>query len=337
MKTTRRLFIAVVVLVLAGCNLWNGTVPQPASGTPGSPEAASTDKAGAAETARPTLPAVEAASTLMPNFDGLYWTPGLLVDGNGDAARVLAGMPCGQVLALLSSGQWRLTKQIPNNQQAGDVIPAMALMERNGEQLLLKLKDINPSGTPSTPTVGDQAATATPTPDPALPTTLPGTVDPINLTGCQVTITKIIPQAIEAHGVEEVQGTALVYPLMADCLISAGDAMVGMFYVGPGDFRAFLGFDTSNAVGEYPINTLGLSLVIFHSPLSMMEFMAQVNAADANSSTDSLGTKFDAGSDNPGTVTVRSVDPLAGEIRIDSLVDESGNTQTFRAGFRCGW
>lgn len=324
LNTTRSLLIGVAVLLLASCGPGNIGISQPASLTPDGP--------GVALDARPTLPAVEALSALMPSFDGLYWTSDLLVESHGASSlRVLAGMPCQQVLSLLSSSEWLLTKQVPANNQVNGMIPALALMERNGEFLFIKLKDII-SGTPGASGTEQAAVDTTPTPD-------SGAVATEVLAGCQVNISRLVSQSYEAHGVEEAQGTALGYPLLMDCLVSDDDVTVSIFYEGSGDFRAFLQFDAPNKVGEYPLNSSGLSLNIYHTPLSVMDFMGQTLSEGDDSSMDSLGTTFGASSDNdnPGMVTVRSLDPLAGEVQFNGLVDESGNSQTFQAGFQCGW
>jgi len=63
------------------------------------------------------------------------------------------------------------------------------------------------------------------------------------------------------------------------------------------------------------------------------------NCTSFSTESTSVSTSWhlDAGSEPPGLVTVQSVDPLAGEILLDTLMDESGNPQTIRAGFKCGW
>jgi hypothetical protein len=35
--------------------------------------------------------------------------------------------------------------------------------------------------------------------------------------------------------------------------------------------------------------------------------------------------------------TAQFAKTLAGDIQLDGLADESGNAQSFRAGFQCGW
>ena len=330
LNTTRSLLIGVAVLLLAGCSLGNTGNSQPASLTPGSSLDAGTEVAGDDLDAGPALPALEALSALMPSFDGLYWTSDLLVETHGSSSlRVLAGMPCDQVLSLLSSGEWLLTKQVPANEQTNGMIPALALMERKDESLFLKLKDIV-SGSPIASVTQQVAADPTPTLD-------LGAAPLEVLDGCQVNITRLVSQSIEAHGVEEAQGTALAYPLLMDCLVSPDGVTVSQFYEGSGDFRAFLQFDAPNTIGEYPINSLGLSLNIYHTPMSVMDFMGQTGTEGDGSSMDSLGTAFSAASDESGLVTVLSLDPLTGEVQLNNLRDESGNSQTFRAGFQCGW
>lgn len=336
LNTPRSLLIGVAVMLLASCNLRGSAVPQSAPLTPGSQVGSGTVAPGVDRNARPTLPAVEALSTLMPSFDGLYWTSDLLVERHGESSlRVLAGMPCSQVLPLLSSGEWLLTEQVPANDQANGMLPALALMERNGEFLFLKLKDIG-GITPATP--GVEQGTPTLTPDPGAIAT-PGTDLLNNPAGCQVNISRIGLQPVEAHGVEEMQGTALGYPLLMDCLVTSDQVAVSMFYEGSGDFRAILQFNAPNTVGEYPLDTsgAGTSVDIFHAPMNVMDFMSQLSTAVDSNSSDSLGTSYYGSSESSGTVNIRSNDPLTGDVQLDGLADESGNTQSFRAGFRCGW
>jgi hypothetical protein len=332
MKITRRLMIGAAVFILASCIFWNGATPQPTPVKPGTnPDATNSVATGSLAISRPTLPSVEALSTLIPAFDGLYWSSDLLVEKHGDTtARVLAGMPCAQVLALLSSGDWLLTRQLPKNEQTGGTIPELALMERNGEFLFLKIRDIVSAS--SSASVGGQTPPAAQTPDLA-----PSSFDPNNISGCQILIAKIVPQSIEAHGTEELQGTALGYPLLMDCLYSTNDVTVSVFYEGAGDFRALLQFDTPNTIGEHPVSQNGLSLNVYRTPLNVMEFMSLASTEEGNSSSDTTNTTYDAGSDTPGKVTIQAVNPLTGEIQLDDLVDESGNPQTFKAGFQCGW
>ncbi|HEX7567849.1 MAG TPA: hypothetical protein VF355_04725 [Anaerolineaceae bacterium] len=336
MNTIRSLLIGVAVLLLASCNLGSSAVPQSAPLTPGSQVESGTLTPGDTANARPTLPAVEALSTLMPSFAGLYWTSDLLVERHGDSSlRVLAGMPCRQVLSLLSSGEWLLTKQIPANEQAQGMIPALALLERSGESLFLKLKDIA-AVTPATP-AADQG-TPTSTPDPGAATT-PGTDQLNDQAGCQVNIARLVSQSFEAHGAQEAQGTALGYPLLMDCLVSSDGVTVSQLYEGSGDFRAFLQFDAPNMVGKYPLKTSGTAVHvnIFHTPMSVIDYMSQLFPADPNNSSDILGIDYYGSSDSSAMVNIRSIDPLAGDVQLDGLADESGNLQSFSAGFQCGW
>lgn len=328
MKTNLSLLIWIIVVLLAGCSPEGQVVsPSASTGAPG----ASGSSGGTSQ--RATLPAVLALSTQMPAFDGLYFNSDLLVENHGENARILAGLPCGQLLALLSSGEWRLTNNIPLNPQFAGFIPGYALMERNGEYLLLKFKDLVPElqalpgeeqiGTSSPPTVVTSETVVSNIP-----------------VGCQVTISMIVPQPIEAHGVEEVQGQALGYPLMKDCLITDDSFSVSMFYEASGDFRAMLQFEGSRVVGEQPVSFSELSLQVFHFPMSTLDFLEQYfshyNLEDTES-IDDQGITYTAGTEAPGMVTITSLVPLAGEIQLDNMVDESGNLQTFKAAFNCGW
>jgi len=317
LKTNRSLWIGVAALLLFGCSLRDQTI---------SPSNLAKDP-----TPRATLPAVPALSSQMPSFDGLYFTSDLLVESHGENIRILADLPCGQVIALLSSSQWLLTKDIPLDPKFAGFIPGFTLLERNGEYLLLKSREIVPEAPPM-PGV-EQAATAIPTAQ-----ATPGGIDLNSLIGCQVTVAKIIPQPLEAHGVEEVQGLALGYQVV-DCLYTPKEIGVNMYYEGQGDFRANLMFQVPNAIGEQPVSLAGLSLQVLHHQSSVLEYVDQLyrNWDPANSNPGSEGITFTAGSETPGTVTVRSLEPLAGEIQLDNLMDAAGNLQTFKAAFDCGW
>lgn len=61
------------------------------------------------------------------------------------------------------------------------------------------------------------------------------------------------------------------------------------------------------------------------------------NFDPSNTTSDDPGIIFSAGSETPGTATVTSLVPFAGQVRLDNMLDESGNLQTFKAAFDCGW
>ncbi len=71
--------------------------------------------------------------------------------------------------------------------------------------------------------------------------------------------------------------------------------------------------------------------------MSVMDYMDKFYNADPNSASESIGISYYGGSDSSGTVNIRSIDPLAGDVRLDGLGDDSGNIQSFQAGFNCGW
>jgi hypothetical protein len=329
--------LLIAALLLAGCSPAGQAVspsssstgapgPSGSSGTPPAPGAAS----GGASS-RATLPAVPALATPLPSLDGLYFTPDLLIENHGESLRVLAGFPCEEVVALLSSGQWRLVKDIPLDPKFAGYIPGYTLLERNGEYLLLKSRDILPQ-VPATPDPA-QVATVTPTAQ-----ATPSGIDLNSLIGCQVNISKIVPQPFEAHGVEEVQGPALGYPL-GECLYTDKEIQVNMSYEGPGDFRLALKFQVPNALGEQPVSLGGLSVGVLHFSSSYLDYYEQYlrNFDPANTTSENPGITFSAGSETPGTATVTSLVPFAGLIQLDSLLDENSNPQTFQASFDCGW
>lgn len=226
MKTKPTPWFLIAALLLAGCSPAGSTdSPSSSIGSSGTPGASS----GA--TSRATLPAVPALAVPLPAMDGLYFTPDLFIENHGESLRVLAGLPCGKVIALLSSGQWSLVKDVPMIPKFAGYIPGYTLLERNGEFLLLKSRDILPQ------------VPVTPGPDDAPTATLaaPGGIDLNRLVGCQVNISKIVPQPFEAHGVEEAQGQTLGYPL-GECLYTDKEIQVTMSYEGPGDFRLALKF-----------------------------------------------------------------------------------------------
>ena len=330
MKTTRNLLVWILAVLLVGCNLGSPTKPHTPQPTPDGgtgPQATSG--------ARPTLPPAQSLAALLPSFSGLYWTPGLMVQARGGAVYVVAGLPCRQVIDLLSSGEWRLTKHVVPSGPAAAAFPALVLMELGDRALLLKVRDI---GTGAPAAIGPDGApvpTDTPTPSAATPSTPPA-IPP----GCQVSIEPLAAQQVEAHGVEEVQGQALGYPLLMGCMFMGDTITVDMFYEGPGDFRAFLRFDVPNSTGEHLVSADGLSLNVFHDSMSAMDLFAQMYTgigtdASENEPEEGTSTEFEPTVEYPGKVMIQSLDPLAGEIMLDGLADPDGQAQSFRAGFRC--
>lgn len=333
MKTTRNLLVWILAVLLVGCNLGGPTKPQPASGTASPTTAAVAPFESATPAPRPTLPPAQSLAALLPSFSGLYWTLDLMVQARGEAVQVVAGLPCGQVIDLLSSGEWRLTKHVVPSGPAAALFPTLVLMELGDRAILLKVRDIGTGAPAAIGTDGAPVPTNTPTPSAATTSTLPA-IPP----GCQVSIEPLAAQQVEAHGVEEAQGQALGYPLPMGCMFMGDTITVNMFYEGPGDFRASLLFDVPNSTGEHLVSADGLSLNVFHDSMNVMDLFAQAYTGigtDASENEPEEGTKFEPTVEYPGKVMIQSLDPLAGEIMLDGLADPDGKAQSFRAGFRC--
>lgn len=336
MKTTpdlSRLLIAGLLL-LAGCKS-GGPAPvqtQPAAST-GLPPAETVDSPPAGEdtapgatplpTLRPTSPAVEALSAGYPAFDGLYWTPEVAVTAMGqDAVSLMSGLPCSDVLGILSSGEWLVDQvAVPPDQMAG-MASTLALLSRGERVLFADLKDLH-----TAPVLLE--GEPTPTPDPA--------ADP-PITGCVGALQPISVQQVSAQGSQQAEGQALQFPLLTGCTLYGDQVSASLFYEGPGDFRAWVSFTVPYAAGAHQADWETATLEFARSDQGYVDQFAAAYAG--GSLTGEVGNEEESAEYYPmeestGTVTLRSLDPLTGEVHFGDWMDDYGEMQTFQAGFQC--
>jgi hypothetical protein len=234
--------------------------------------------------------------------------------------RLVSGMPCADLLDLLSAGEWQVTQQaVPAPDQIG-LFALLALLEKGEQAALIELKDFAVA-----PLQIEGQPAPTPAPD-----------DPL-IVGCVGTVQLLPLQQVSAAGEVQAEGPALQYPFGKGCQYFDQQVQVSLLYEGPGDLRASVEFTVPQRVGEYSVDESELSLRIVRSPRRYVEIFAQAYASSAASGEFQdleQGVEFYPESDDVGRVVVHSVNPLAGEIILTDFFGES-DTQTFQAGFLC--
>lgn len=335
MKTTRNLSVIVLILLLLLAACCKTDSPQVetlvpvnnAGGTSGEPLTSQDPEvtAGQLPTPRPTTPAVAALSNHFPVFEGLYWTGEVGVTAAGEnSARVMTGLPCSNLIDLLSAGEWRITERAVPDPSQGGMFSVMALLEKTDQVALVNLKDLSPveiqmDGSPAPA----QAAEGEP-----------------EITGCTGTIQVLPVVSLSAAGEQQAEGEAMVYPLNNGCINYGDGTEVSLLYEGPGDFRAAVTFTVPNETGEYDVYDTDFELQVTRLDKRYVALFAEayaqasVGMEEEDEEEELLGPTFYPMSDEAGTVTVTSIHPLAGEINLIDFMGEM-DTQSLHTSFLC--
>lgn len=299
------------------------TQSAPTTGDTGTTAGNGGPAANAVPTARPTTPAVAALSASFPAFEGLYWTGEVNVTPVGETAvRLVSGLPCTDLLDLLSAGEWTVTEQaVPPPAQSG-MFSTLARLEKGDQAALIDLKGY----------VFMELAPVSEGEDAPLPD------DAEIFPGCSGTVQFLIQQAVTAEGVEQADGMAVQVPFAGGCTTVDGQTQARLFYEGPGDFRASVDFTVPAEIGEYSEDENDVSLSIQRSEKSYVQVFAEayaLGAFDGEGVEDLEGVEYYSMSEDSSVVRVTSTSPLAGEIVLTDYANDYGETQAFTAGWSC--
>jgi hypothetical protein len=300
--TTRRRLaagLATIALLLAACG---DQSPRP-SGSAQAPAPSGLDLPTPQGVLLPGLAAApfplraERASDLW----GLYRVAGMTVNVGEHAAAVQATVSCTALIEILTAGEWSVgaTAELPL---------ASPRVEGGAEIHWLVLER------------GEQAVFAQ----------LGGNGDT-----CGGKLFRSTRQMIEAHGAVEASGEAMLG--QQSCMVGGGKALTSLLYFGPGDYFGSLDLSILIRLGEVPVEDLTLTAT--RSTRQWRDLVEDIRRQSASGSMEDvqrdLGQEYWEGEAYEGSVTVTSLDPLVGEVRLEGLTDGQGATQSFRGGFRC--
>lgn len=150
---------------------------------------------------------------------------------------------------------------------------------------------------------------------------------------CQATVNRLYPQTLKAQGPVDASGDSLEYPSM--CLSDGQSTTVNMLYLGPGDVRAIIGVVVPMQTGTSAITDIeNTGLGIGSSQASLLDLLdMQGDASGGSPPLSSVIRMFNPGPNFQGQVTVKSIDPLVGEVRLSGMQNGSGQEEGITASF----
>lgn len=162
---------------------------------------------------------------------------------------------------------------------------------------------------------------------------------------CHATITEPSSQKFSFTGREEESGTAQFLPFQCQKEGDAASDPVNFsgLYDAPGGFHFMVSAMLPAKKGSTAIDPDGVEVSVLHGSAPVIELMGTMLTAaqgDADSEDESVvpdGAGYYPSDSFEGTVTITSMKPLAGTVKLTGLNDnEGGDDVAVTAGFRCG-
>lgn len=245
-------------------------------------------------------------------FPGLYLPPDTLAQVTENTLSVVSDMPCSDLMDVLASGQWQEVERKHYDQGAFSDLSELSL--------------------------GSNVAIAR-----------------FNGGQCHATIDLLSNQTIKAKGPVNASGNSLEYPFM--CLSDGQTTQIGMVYQGPGDVRTMINVTIPMQTGTSVItDTDNTSLGIGSLKASILDLLDLQTYSNTGNGSGDQGTptpgtgndsggaspllsdpeaQFNPGPDFQGQATIKSVDPLAGEITLSGMQNASNEEESISASFDC--
>lgn len=262
------------------------------------------------------------------SLPGLYLTEDVILTEDEGSFRVGALMPCENLIAMLSSGEWRQIGQTSFPSMAGEI--HWLLLERAEQRLFGKA-----SGSTIFPDVSEDNAGEG----------IEGQPTAIPFETCSAELIPVTRQSITASGTFEAEGQAYLMPNA--CAEVDGQADLSLMYEGPGQTKVWLQTRTPLTLGEHQLDfgmMENFQLNAFQSDLSLFDFFGfffQMQAGGeseipAEAEQVQAFNFFPSPDTFTGTVRIDNLEPFQGSFELHGLVEgDSGAAQDIQLSFEC--
>jgi hypothetical protein len=221
----------------------------------------------------------------------------------------------------MGASEWQLAGQA-QPPFTGVMFPSLAQFEWGARRALLRAQDLGVGVDLLALQSGDLSQVA-PTPGPD------------DLIGCSAVLEPLTEQPVQFTGDFQEQGQTWAYPLPLGCMEVGDTISINMMYEGPGALLTKLTFSVPKRTGDHALEGDNLSLEVIRGNLKVIDFFAVGYAQPNMGDDDGRWIELYPYNEEAGTATVRSLEPLQGEVELVDWESDEGEVISLRAGFQC--